>query len=174
MQIVNEDNERLGPNEIGEIRVQHTIPVYGYLLEEANDEAFDAEGFLRTGDLGYFDSEYFLFVEGRHKDLIKHKGVHLNANTIEEFILSETGLSQCCVVGLNNPVRGDELPAAAIVPPTNCKYMPEDIVKLVAAKLPEHKHLDGGVFFVDELPLTSSGKVIRHEVKKLLTKLKQC
>lgn len=170
--VVDEHGDRLGPNESGEICVKAQVPIFGNLCKETNQMVFDNDNFLHTGDVGYFNSAGFLFIEGRLKDTIAYRGVIFNTVAIEKFLVNELGLPEVCVMALEDRGEGGEPPAAAIVKPDWCQLTEEDIFKLTVQKLPAHQHLDGGVYFVKELPRSAiSGKIKRFEVKQLLQKL---
>lgn len=170
--IVNDHGDRLGPNETGKICVKPEVPMLGYLSDAVNQQVFDREHFFYTGDVGWFDSAGYLFIEGRSNDYIDYRGVTFNTGVIEDFIREKTGLSEVCVMPLDDIGDGGEPPAAAIVKPDSCHLTEDDIYNLTVEHLPAYLHLDGGVYFVKDLPRSAiSGKVKRFDVKKLLLSL---
>lgn len=99
---------------------------------------------------------------------MKCKGFHVNPSEIENTIELIEGVQTVCVVGVFNSL-GANLPAAAIIKRAGYDHLTEEAVKdFVAERLPEYKHLHGGVFFVDELPLTVSGKIKKRVVAELI------
>ena len=90
IKIVNEEtNEPCGPNEIGEITVKSPITMKSYLNRpEANVKFFNQDGFVHTGDLGSYDETGKLTFEGRLKELIKYKNIHMYPLEIENVICS--------------------------------------------------------------------------------------
>lgn len=172
VKVVTEDGNHLGPNEPGEICAKFQVPILGYVDKEVNKKLFDDEDFFHTGDIGYVDTEGFVFIKGRMNDYIGYLGVSYNTTSVEHFITRETGIGEVCVMPLEDQGEGGEPPAAAIVKPASCQLTEDDIYKLTLEKLPPHQHLDGGVYFVKELPRSkTSGKILRYEVKRLLMAL---
>lgn len=172
-QIVDENNCNLGPNESGEICVKFSFPFIGYLRnDKLTQETYDSAGWCHTGDVGHFDDENFLFFEGRMKDMLRFRGsdgnhYDINCSTVEASISSATGVLQLCVVGVTRTEVAYDFPAAAVVLPPGVKYSVEEFQKIVDEKCWPY-HLQGGVVFVEKLPQTFTGKVKRHDVKKLV------
>jgi len=167
IKIIDYEGQRLGPNELGEVCIKVDFPFLGYVGKPSPS---DGEGFFPTGDMGYMDEDCFLYLEGRKKDIIKYRDTQFNATSVEQFIISKTKIREVCVVGLNDPVLR-EVPAAAIVKSPNCQLNEEDIQAIVSKNLPDYKHLDAGVYFVEKLPYTLTGKIKRIEVVKMVEEL---
>lgn len=145
--------------------------VLGYYDDENHEEMVDSEGWLHTGDMGQVDEQgNFYFVE-RIKDQILYLGHTISPSEIESTIQEVTGLSQICVVGIEDLLNGNELPAVVVVKPDSCNLNEEDVVRLTNEMLPDYMRLDGGCYFVNQLSLTPSGKVNRREAKRIATKL---
>lgn len=166
----------MGPNESGEICWKFPFPALGYYKNPtATKKAFDADGWFLTGDIGYFDDECFLFHEGRMGDFIKFRGLdgvvsNLNCASMDGIIAKETGQRQVCVFGLNLKNAAYELPAVAIVASVDCKFSESGIMEVMTEKY-WPKHLEGGVYFVSELPKTVTGKIKRRETQEMVTDL---
>lgn len=145
-----------------------------YNNPEASANATDEEGFFKSGDIGYFDESGGLYVVDRKKEILKYKNYHFNPSEIENVIATITGVELVSVVGIPDQFVGDKA-VAAVVKRNGLKGLAEkEIVDYVAQSLPdEHKHLHGGVVFVDELPMTLSGKVQRKLVKEMITKIRK-
>lgn len=154
--------------------VKLPFPLLPYLGLNTND--CDEEDFFRTGDIGRFDEESYLAIEGRLKDFIRMRDVdnqllEIHAATIEEVILKETDFATVCVVGVYDPGASFEVPAAAILKNPNSKMMEQDVVKIVAEKLTP-KYIEGGVYFLDKIPTNTVGKVRKLDVIKIINKLR--
>lgn len=114
-QIVDDDGRRQGPNEDGEICLKPPFTFVGYYNNaEATAGAVDADGWLHTGDVGFFDEHGFLFMVDRKKDIIKYRNWQIAPNELENIILRCNGVAGVCVVGVPDDVSID-LPAAVIV-----------------------------------------------------------
>lgn len=129
--------------------------------------AFAEDGWYKTGDILYRDEEYnFYFVE-RLKMLIKYKNYHVAPPELEEVIRSHEGVHDVAVTAIPDVIDG-ELPVACVVKREGSNVTAQEIKNLVADKLSDSKHLRGGVVFLDQIPLTSAGKVARSKLKKIV------
>ncbi|XP_055309666.1 probable 4-coumarate--CoA ligase 1 [Sitodiplosis mosellana] len=162
--IVNEHGERLGVDEDGELCIKQTYPFLGFVGNETTNH-LDGEGFLATGDIAHFDQNGDLFITRRKKELFKCYDYHVMPTEIEEFLNKIDGVQQSCVVPIPNPKCG-YIPAAVIVKTNHSTCNERSIYDAVANTFSEHKRLEGGVYFVDSLPVTDSGKIVRHLVAK--------
>nr|CAI5816894.1 unnamed protein product [Callosobruchus analis] len=140
----------LGPNKIGEICIRGPSVMKGYYKnEEATKKDLDQDGFLHTGDLGYYDEEMYFYVLDRIKEVIKYKGFQVPPAQLENILFQHPGVKEVAVVGKPDE-RAGELPTAFV---------------LVARHLHSEKQLHGGVIFVEEIPKTQSGKIARAELR---------
>lgn len=143
-----------------------------YNNPEASLQCLDTSGFLKTGDLGYFDDNEVLYIVNRKKDILKYKGHQFNPSEIENVIEAIEGVKLVAVVGVPDSVATD-LPIAVVVKQNGFDDLTEQKIKeIVAANLPENKNLHGGIFFVDELPMTLSGKVQKNLVVQMIVDIK--
>uniref|UniRef100_A0A1I8JVV1 Luciferin 4-monooxygenase n=1 Tax=Anopheles quadriannulatus TaxID=34691 RepID=A0A1I8JVV1_ANOQN len=162
----------LGPNQAGEICVKGPLVMKGYLHNDrATGEIIDADGWLHTGDVGYYDEEQDFFIVDRIKDLIKYKGFQVPPAELEDVLLSHRQVRDCAVVGVPDEMAG-ELPAAFVVLQAGESATANEIERYVASKLSPQKQLRGGVFFVDEIHKTGSGKILRRQLRDTLLKRK--
>lgn len=115
IRIVSPDGALAAQGETGEIRLRGPNVSAGYLDPALNREAFDADGFLRTGDLGLLRADGRLAVTGRLKDIIIRKGENISAREIEELLLLHPRVRDAAVIGLPDDERG-ELVCAVVEP----------------------------------------------------------
>lgn len=149
----------------GEIRARGPDCMVGYADPRLNAEAFDENGFLRTGDLGVVDDDGYLTVTGRVKDVIVRKGEKISAREIEDLIQGHPGVAEVAVIPLLNPQTG-EMACACICPPAG-QAAPtlEELVDFLRAldltpqKLPEHLVVRA------EFPRAPSGKVHKKQLR---------
>ncbi|XP_075742673.1 uncharacterized protein LOC119169860 [Rhipicephalus microplus] len=168
--------EKLGPRQIGEIRFQIEGAARGYYKRpKETTELFDEEGWCKSGDAGYYDEDGRLFIVERVKQLIKCMDNQVAPAELEELLLREhsTDIAEISVVGLSHSEYG-EAPAAAVVLThegrnKNQKLLAKAIEATVKGHLAAHKHLHGGVFFVDSLPKTDTAKVNKPMLLRLIT-----
>uniref|UniRef100_A0AAG5CNP2 Luciferin 4-monooxygenase n=1 Tax=Anopheles atroparvus TaxID=41427 RepID=A0AAG5CNP2_ANOAO len=161
-----ETGQALGPGRVGEICVKGPLIMKGYLdNEQATCETIDQEGWLHTGDIGYYDAEGDFFIVDRLKDLIKYNGFQVPPAELEDVLLSHRKVRDAAVVGVPDELAG-ELPAAFVVLQPDEQVTEAELAELVAAKLSPQKRLRGGVYFVDEIPKTGSGKILRRQLRE--------
>ena len=110
-----ETRRPLPAGEVGEITVRGYVTCGYYRAEDKNREAFDGDGWFRTGDLGYLDESGRLYFRGRLKEMIKTGGINVAPVEVEEVLMSHPGVEQAYVVGLPDAER-DEIVAAVVVP----------------------------------------------------------
>ncbi|XP_023938295.2 luciferin 4-monooxygenase [Bicyclus anynana] len=134
--------------------------------------AFSEDGYFKTGDLLYKDENDNYFYMDRLKTLIKYRNSHILPLEVEEQISTHPGVKEVCVVGVSDPLEG-QVAVACVVKNGECHVTAQDIKDLVANKLSKNKQLRGGVVFVDQLPLTSSGKLARSKVLQLVSSMKR-
>lgn len=164
-----DDGTTGGIREIGEILVRHPVKFLGYFNGQ-NRTIVDDEGWLHTGDMGYIDESHELNIIGQRIFAIKNFYNEIFPCEIEDKIERIPGVKQVVVVGVPDSIE-IELTTALIVKDEN-SGLTEDIVYRVTSDLPGYKQLHGGIFFIDALPLTNSGKIQRKEAKELAAKLK--
>ena len=159
-------------DEIGELLIKSKVAMKGYLNRpEENANFFDEDGFVHTGDLVSFNQLGNLSYEGRCKDLIKYKNVHMYPLEIENEIYKHPDVIDVGVFGRPEPTV-QELVTALVVKKPHSKLTEKDIVALVENALDDAKHLRGGVVFVDELPKNPVGKTLRRNLLQLYDKKK--
>lgn len=156
--------------ETGEIWVKGPTLMLGYLRVPPS-ETFTPDGFFRTGDLGYLDEGGLLHFGSRLKDVIKTAGVNVAAVEVEEAIARMDGVKAAHVVGVPDPVRGENV-AAFVVPEAGAALDGEAVTafckgSLASYKVPRH------VFVVDDaaIPRTGTGKIAKPALRERATAL---
>ncbi|MPC10485.1 putative acyl-coenzyme A synthetase [Portunus trituberculatus] len=132
---------------------------------EATRDAFDSEGWFKTGDVAIYNEDGFFSIVDRIKELIKVKGLQVSPSELEEILLSYPGVAEVGVVGVADKKAG-EVPRAYIVPREN-SLKKDDLHAFIASRVAPHKQLAGGIEFVDQLPKNPTGKLLRKELKKM-------
>ncbi|XP_069685505.1 uncharacterized protein [Periplaneta americana] len=159
-----ETGVNLGQREVGEICVRGPQNMIGYFNRpDVTAETIDADGWLHTGDTGYYDDEGKLYIVDRTKELIKVKGFQVAPAELEEILRSHPQIEDAAVIGIPDE-RAGEIPKAFVVP--KGKISEEDVKKFVAEKVSEYKHLKGGVEFISSIPKSQTGKILRRLLKE--------
>ena len=109
VRIVTLDGRPAGPDEEGEVRVKGPMVFHGYTDPALTDEAFDEDGYFRTGDLGRLRADGHLTLTGRLKDVIVRKGENISAKEIEDLLYTHPNVVEVAVIGLPDPERGERV-----------------------------------------------------------------
>lgn len=169
--IDQETQEPLNVGQVGEVCFKGDQVMLGYYNNpEATLATIDAEGWLHTGDVGYFDEAERLRIVGRIKELIKYKGYQVSPSEIEMVLLTHPGVKDAAATGKPDEASG-ELPMAFIVRQPGANVTAKEIVELIRSKLSPQKWLRGGVKFVNDIPKNATGKIMRRELKDMASKL---
>nr|WP_202558773.1 4-coumarate--CoA ligase family protein [Streptomyces sp. SID5789] len=155
----------LPPGESGEILIRGPQIMKGYLgRPDATAALIDEDGWLHTGDVGHADSDGWLFVVDRVKELIKYKGFQVAPAELEALLLTHPGVADAAVVGAYND-DGNEVPHAYVVrQPTAPGLSEGEIMMYVAERVAPYKRVRE-VTFIDAVPRAASGKILRRELR---------
>jgi len=164
--IMAESGEMCATGTTGEVVVRGPMVFEGYFDDpQATSRAF-VDGWFRTGDLGRFDEDGFLFLVGRIKDVINRGGEKISPVELDAVIEAIPGVDAAATFAVPHPTLGEEV-VAAVVRRGDVAVEASDITEQVRRRMgpngvPRH------VYFVDELPRTETGKVRRAELPRLL------
>ena len=157
--------ENLPVGQEGEVWMRGPNIMKGYLnLPDATKSSITEDGWFRTGDIGYFDEEGCFYITDRLKELIKVKGLQVAPAELEALLQNHPKIADAAVVGIPNERLG-EAPKAFVVK-KDPNVTEEEIVNYVACKVAKHKHLVGGVEFIEAVPKSASGKILRRMLKQ--------
>lgn len=170
LKVVDVDTGRkLGFYERGELLVKSSTVTRGY-YNQSSDGIYDDDGWLKTGDIVYYDENYCFYIVDRIKEMFKYKSWHIVPAVLETVIQEHPAVRDCVVFGIPHETDGD-LPTAVIILKDNYgNIKEEEIIKFVDERVDERQKLRGGIKFTDDLPRTPSGKIMRREVRKLFVK----
>jgi len=155
-------DKTLGVGERGEIVLRGPGCMLGYSNNEAaNKETFDEEGWMRTGDIGYYDDDGFIFIVDRMKELIKVKGLQVAPAELEDVLRGLEGVADVAVIGIPDE-RSGQVPRAYIVKEESLTE--KQVVSYMAEQVSAHKQLAGGIEFVKAIPKSAAGKILRKEL----------
>lgn len=159
----------LGPNQRGELCFKGDCIMKGYIGDTKSTQSAIIDGWLHTGDIGYFDDDFEFFIVDRIKELIKYKGYQVPPAEIEALLLTHQKIKDAAVIGKPDEEAG-ELPMAFIVKQANVDLTEQEVIDFVAERASPAKKLRGGVMFVDEIPKNPSGKILRRVLRDMLKK----
>eukprot|EP00977_Amphora_coffeiformis_P020579 scaffold8374_cov175-Amphora_coffeaeformis.AAC.18 len=170
IKIVDEEGNSLGPNQTGELLIKGPQVMQGYLDEpERTAECLCDSGWLRTGDVAWYDEEGHIYVTDRLKELIKVRGYQVAPAELEALIFKHDAVADVAVIQVEDEASG-ELPRAYIVlkKAEADTVTEQDIYKWVKGQVAAYKRLDGGVKFVSVIPKSASGKILRRILRDQL------
>ncbi len=168
VRVLDLDGTVLPEESLGEIAVRGIGVMKGYYRQPGETaQAFDADGYFLTGDLGIVDDEGFVHIVGRRKELIIRGGFNVYPREVEDRLHAHPAVLDVAVVGLPHEVLG-EVVCACIVPVEGAIVTGEEIKEWCRAALADYKVPDL-VRFLDAFPLTGSGKVRRVELARMIT-----
>ncbi|KAG5667452.1 hypothetical protein PVAND_015432 [Polypedilum vanderplanki] len=170
--VIDSNGVTLGPNKVGELCFKGPNVMKGYVGDpKATTETIDKDGWLHTGDLGYYDENFYFFIVDRLKELIKYKGFQIAPAEIEALLLSHPKIKDAGVIGIPNDVAG-ELPFAFVVKQPNIELTEDEVKDFIAQNASKEKWLRGGVKFIEEVPKNPSGKILRRELRETYKTIK--
>ncbi|KAL9115668.1 MAG: hypothetical protein Q9227_000036 [Pyrenula ochraceoflavens] len=162
IRVIDDEGVDVKPGEAGELCCKGPIITKGYYKRpDATAAAFFEDGWFRTGDIGLV-KDSLVYIVDRKKELIKYKGLQVAPAELEGLLLSHPLIADAAVIGV--PGEGTELPRAYIVA-DQAKISGAEVVAYVKANVASHKQLRGGVVFIDSIPKSASGKILRKDLR---------
>ena len=170
VEVIDDSGDPLGPGNVGEIAVQRPDPVMFleyWKNQEATRDKFRGE-WLLTGDLARRDEDGYFWFVGRKDDVITSSGYRIGPAEIEDCIMKHRAVSMVAVIGAPDKVRTEIVKAFVVlkegmVPAPDIE---EDIKQFVKTRLAAHEY-PREIEFVSELPMTTTGKIMRKELRAL-------
>ena len=167
---MNPEEKEVPAGETGELWLKGPNIFLGYLNNpEGTKNAFTEDGYFKTGDVGHQDAEGNFYITDRVKELIKYKGFQVTPAELEGILIAHPDIDDVAVIGIMDHGRASEVPRAYVVPKKGVqagKDTEKRIVDGLAQKVANHKQLRGGVRFVDEIPKSATGKILRRVLKE--------
>ncbi|MBA4245477.1 MAG: long-chain fatty acid--CoA ligase [Pseudomonas sp.] len=162
--IINDDGQELAIGEIGELCVKGPQVMKGYWQrQEATDEILDADGWLKTGDIGLIQEDGYLRIVDRKKDMILVSGFNVYPNELEDVLATLPGVLQCAAIGVPDEKSGEAIKVFVVVKPGE-SVTKEQVMEHMRANLTGYK-VPKAVEFRDVLPTTNVGKILRRELR---------
>ena len=165
VRIVRLDGAPAGPDEEGEVRVKGPMVFHGYTDPALTKEAFDEDGYFRTGDLGRLRADGHITLTGRLKDVIVRKGENISAKEIEDLLYTHPKVVEVAVVGLPDPERGERVCAVVQLADGTTTLELTEIVAfcrdagLMTQKIPEQLEVR------TDWPRAGTGKIVKKTLR---------
>lgn len=166
LRVVDSEGRVLGPGEEGELRARGPQVMVGYVDAALDADAFDAEGYLRTGDLGRLDEDGNVTITGRLKDIIIRKGENISVTVIEEAVSHHPGVADVAVIGIAHPELGET--ACAVIVPSEGHPAPTlaRLTGFLSERGVPARWWPERVAVLDTLPRNPTGKVLKAELRR--------
>ncbi|MCB1136625.1 MAG: AMP-binding protein, partial [Chlamydiia bacterium] len=164
VRIVDEADQDLPPNQIGQILCRGTPMMKGYWNQPDQTSKALKDGWLHTGDAGYMDEDGFIYVVDRVKDMIITGGENVYSTEVESCLLSHKGVKDCAVIGLPHDVWG-EVVTAIVVPHEGSSLTEELLVTHCRSHIAHYKCPSVVIFRDVPLPLSGAAKVLKMQLR---------
>jgi acyl-CoA synthetase (AMP-forming)/AMP-acid ligase II len=162
---VADDGTRCRAGVEGELRAKGPQVMLGYVDPALNADAFDADGYFRTGDLGVIDDDGYVTITGRLKDIIIRNGENISAKEVEDLLFSSEEVVDVAVFGIPDERTGERVVAAIVASDGATPDLASIGAFLRAASL-RTQALPERVDIVDALPRNPAGKVLKRKLQK--------
>ena len=166
--IVDDEGKTLPTDQIGEIWLKGPMIMKGYHnLPNETAAVLTADGYFKTGDLGKVDSDGYLHITGRKKDMIIVAGEKAFPREIEEILMQHESIAEAAVVGKKDPQRG-EVVVAFVIPKEGQTVKPDELREFARTHNLAQWKIPREIFIVTELPRNPTGKVLKRELVEKL------
>lgn len=180
VRIFDDQNQQVKANELGKVVIKMPLPPSFMLTLWGNDEAFikkylsDTPGYYTTGDAGVIDENGYLSIMTRVDDVINTCGHRISTGRLEEVVNEHDSVVESAVIGYDEKIRGECPLGYVVLKGSGTKDMTEDQIKKLQLEINDKVRRDVGAFckligviFVDKLPKTKSGKILRGTIRKI-------
>ena len=164
---MDDPTKALGVGEAGELAVKGPQVMLGYWNNKAETEnVFTDDGWLLTGDIAKMDADGYFYIVDRKKDMIDVSGLKVYPREVEELLFTHPEIKEAAVVGMPDDYRGEAVSAYVVLKPeSKGKVTEAEIIEFCRTQLATYK-APRKVTFVDELPKTLIGKVLRRRLRE--------
>lgn len=154
----------LPQGDIGEILIKGPSVMKGYYNQPEETEKALQDGWVYTGDVGYFDEDYYLFIVDRKKDMILTGGYNVYPVEVDEVLFQHPKILEACVIGVPDEYRGEKIKAYVVLKPGE-SISREELIEYCKKELASYK-VPYEIEFIDELPKSAVGKILRRELRE--------
>ncbi|UVI37322.1 class I adenylate-forming enzyme family protein [Brevibacterium spongiae] len=163
IRILDDDGQPVGPGEVGEVAISGPQVVSSYLNNPQATAEQIPNGELHTGDVGFMREDGWLFIVDRKKDMINASGFKVWPREVEDVLYTHPAVQEAAVVGIPDDYRGEDVAAFVTLQP-GAEATAQEIMTFCREKLASYK-APHQVTFIDQLPKTSSGKILRRTIR---------
>jgi len=165
VKVLNEQLEDVKPGEVGEIIIRGPNVMMGYYKNpEATSEAFYEGGWYKTGDMGIYDEEGYLFIVDRKKDMIISGGENIYCPEVESILTSHPKIAEASAIGYPDDLWG-EVVRAIVVKKAGQDLTEQEVIEYCTTKMAKYK-VPKSVVFLNALPVNAAGKVLKRVLRE--------
>jgi len=157
--------KEMGIGELGEILLKGPQLTQGYYKKSEETAKAIRDGWFYTGDIGYMDEEGYLYIVDRKKDMIIVSGFNVYPRDIDEVLFEHPKIKEACAVGIPDPYRGETIKAFVSLKEGETMTA-EEVTAFCREKLTGYK-VPKQVEFMDDLPKSTVGKVLRRKLREM-------
>ncbi|MDR1968588.1 MAG: AMP-binding protein, partial [Burkholderiaceae bacterium] len=161
--IADEQGQAVAANQVGEILLRGPQIVAGYWHKPKETAEALVDGFLHTGDVGYMDSQGWLYLVDRKKDMINAAGYKVWPKEVEDVIYTHPAVREAAVVGVPDGYRGETVMAVVSLKDGE-SVQAEELIEFCRQRMAAYKY-PRQIQFMEELPKTLTGKILRRELR---------
>jgi fatty-acyl-CoA synthase len=166
IRLLDSDGHEVPSGEVGEVYVRNAMLIRGYDANQQATRAAMRDGFFSVGDLAYVDADGYYYLVDRKSDMVISGGVNIYPWEIEQRLHAHPAVQEAAVVGIPDEEWGESLAAFIVLRPGRSATA-DELTEWVRDELADYKR-PRTLVFVDRLPHTSTGKVLKHELKQQL------
>jgi len=164
VRVVDENNQPLGPNQVGELVLKGPSRCSGYWNNpEATRAMLDDEGWFHTGDMVRYDEEWYFYIVDRKKDMFISGGENVYPVEIESVLYKHPAVHMCAVIGVPDEKWGEVGKACVVLKP-GMTATEEELIAFMQQHLARYK-VPKSVVFLDSLPMSGMGKILKRELR---------
>jgi long-chain acyl-CoA synthetase len=164
LKIVDDHDKPVKTGEVGELLVKGPNVMQGYFNQKQETEASIKDGWLYTGDMAKFDSDGYVYIAGRKKEMINVRGLNVYPREIEDLLYKHPAVKEAAVIGIEDTHKG-EVPKAFVVLQDHEKATESEIINFLREKLAPYK-TPKYVEFRASLPKNTTGKILKRLIKE--------
>jgi long-chain acyl-CoA synthetase len=164
--IMDESGNLKGANEVGELVIKGPLVMKGYYKKPTETAEALIDGWLHTGDMGYYDNDGYFFMVDRKKELINVGGEKVFPREVEEIMYQHPSVADAVLIPQKDARLG-EIPVAVIIPKPGASISEKDIIDFLGPRMARFK-VPRRVYIVQQMPRTPVGKILKRELIKML------
>jgi long-chain acyl-CoA synthetase len=164
VKIVDEKDSEVPPGESGEIVIRGPNIMKGYFNKPEETGEVLRNGWLHSGDIGRLDKDGYLYIVDRIKDLVISGGLNVYPTEVEEILYTHAAVEECAVVGMPHTEYGEAV-SAFVKKKQGLECSEDDLIDYCKKRIASYK-APKKIFFVDELPKSPAGKILKREIRK--------